>query len=84
MRALGAWSFGVYLLHEPSLYWAKQLQLAYHLPSRSILLIGVSLALLLSYACHTIIERSAQTRIKALGASYARKLYPASAPVRQI
>jgi peptidoglycan/LPS O-acetylase OafA/YrhL len=73
MRALGAWSFALYLLHVPSLYWAEQFQLAYHLPSRSILLMGVLLALLFSYACHTIIERPAQTRFKA-GASYAGKL----------
>jgi peptidoglycan/LPS O-acetylase OafA/YrhL len=69
MLALGAWSFSIYLLHEPALYWGRTIQSAASLPAWSALLLGLTLTISISAAAHYLIERPAQQKLRLLGKS---------------
>jgi len=81
MRLLGAWSFAVYLLHQPCLYWAHHIQIAFHLnPETGFVLSGV-LVVALSASSQFILERPAQRYLKAWSERVSMGLYKADARI---
>jgi peptidoglycan/LPS O-acetylase OafA/YrhL len=67
MRMLGAWSFAIYLLHQPCLYWAGNIQTAFHLRHGAGFVLGGIFTLTLSALSQIILERPAQHYLKAWG-----------------
>lgn len=65
MRLLGAWSFAIYLLHQPCLYWAGNIQSAFHLMPGTGFVLGGIFTLALSALSRFILERPAQRYLKA-------------------
>jgi peptidoglycan/LPS O-acetylase OafA/YrhL len=67
MRLLGAWSFAIYLLHQPSLYWAGKIQAAFHLIPATGFVLAAIFTLALSALSQFILERPAQRYLRAWG-----------------
>ena len=67
MQTVGAWSFALYLLHEPALYWGSGLQVALGLSVVWGLLLGAIFTAAMAIVAHYLIERPSRRWIKELG-----------------
>ncbi len=75
MRLLGAWSFAIYLLHQPCLYWAAYIQEDFHLISGTGFVLGGVLAVALSALSQLILERPSQSYLKTWSERVSGEIY---------
>ena len=81
MRLLGAWSFAIYLLHQPCLYWAHHIQVAFHLTPETGFALGGIFVIALSAFSQFILERPAQRYLKAWSENVSTDIYKADARI---
>lgn len=64
MREYGKWSFSIYLLHQPCLYWARDLQHSFHLVPGASFILGGVLTLAFSAVLQLVLEQPAQQYLR--------------------